>query len=109
MQRRIPSTAGPDAALESICATSNAVLEMCLNCPTGVRPFVPLAAPLLRAHGDVLELDSLVRQHKLLTRRIAVSESPAAPVDHASLIDAELPQVRDVPRVDVPFPCGRMF
>jgi NDP-sugar pyrophosphorylase family protein len=63
-----------------------------LHCATGVQPFVPFATPLLRAHGDVLELDALCKQHALLSRQMAVLGS-AAPVSNTSFTDAELPQV----------------
>jgi hypothetical protein len=65
---------------------------MCLHCATGVQPFVPFATPLLRAHGDVLELDALCKQHALLSRQMAVLGSDA-PVNNTSFTDAELPQV----------------
>jgi len=71
MQRQPPSIAQPGAG-SSICATSNAILALCLSCPTGVQPFVPLASPLLRAHGDVLELDALCKQHASLSRQVGL-------------------------------------
>jgi len=93
MQRRpLPSIVVPDTA-GSIRATSAAILSRCLSCPTGVQPFVPLASPMIRAHGDVLELDALCRQHALLTRQFAVSASAAPAVGPDAYTDAELPQV----------------
>ena len=71
MQRHPPSNALPGAG-SSISATSNAILALCLGCPTGVQPFVPLANPLVRAHGDVLELDALCKQHARLSRQVAL-------------------------------------
>ena len=94
MQRRPPPPARVlDVAAGSICDTSNAILGICLSCPTGVQTFSPLASPLVRAHGDVLELDALCKQHALLCRQVAVSECCPAPISHSAFTDAELPQV----------------
>jgi hypothetical protein len=82
----------PHDSVASICLTSHSILDTCLNCPTGVQPFVPFASPLLRAHGDVLELDALCRTHVNISRRVAISQCVAAPVNHSAFTDAELPQ-----------------
>ena len=79
-------------SVAAICSTSHSILDTCLNCPTGIQPFVPFASPLLRAHGDVLELDALCRTHVNISRQVAVSQCVAAPINHGAFTDAELPQ-----------------
>jgi hypothetical protein len=77
---------------------------MCLSCSNGLQPFIPLASPLIRAHGDVLELDGLCTQHVLLSRQLAEG-SAAAASSSTSISDAELPQVMRNVHIAVSWDC----